>query len=425
MNPLRARFRALVAGLVVAAVSTVGTIREAAAEFLIGPGDEIKLSIMGLAASDVETVVGLDGTLDLVWLGRVHAADRTLDEVLQDVREMARGRIIKRYNQDGELGLIQLTDDDVFLEILEYRPVVVSGDVADPGEVVFRPGLTARRAMALAGGARSSLLSDVQMTDPVQIVRWQNEYARVALDHAVSLVRLWRIGAELDDNPEAPPPSQEQVAISADVLGDLIREQTRIMEVKRQNEEGDRAFLAEGLEKAQARLAILQQQREKQLELLASDEEEEERTRDLLEKGLAPATRLADIRRTTVLSGTRLLEIEQLLADAELDVTRLQRELNEYEEDRLAALLTDRETTYSEVLDTRLQMDLYAQNLSGTAGGLGELGMASDLHVSVLALRRSKGEDSRVELDLDSELQPGDTLIVKLEQPRGHSAGLN
>ncbi|NNK79043.1 MAG: hypothetical protein HKP40_10065 [Litoreibacter sp.] len=395
----------------------IGAIGAADADYLIGPGDALRLSIMGLGAEDVEATVELDGSLNLVWLGRVAVGGKTLEEVLTELRELARGEVIKRYSNEGELNLIQLTDDDLFLEIIEYRPIVVSGDVAEPGEIIFRPSLTARRAIAQAGGARSALLADVMVTDPIQIVRWQNEYSRAGLEHAVALVRLWRLGAEIDGNPDIEPPGLDQVTVNSDVLDNLIEDQRRIMTLNRQNEAGDRAYLSEALDQARSRIAILEQQRANAIDLLAADEAEETRLQGLLESGLTLAARMADIRRTTVLSATRLLDLEESLATAELEVTRLQRELDEYEEVRMSGLLEGREVVFSTVLDTRLQMNLYAQNLSGSSGSVGDLGFDTALDVSVEVLRRSAEREIQVPLGLDEALLPGDTLIVRVEQP--------
>lgn len=413
--PLKRGLRTFVFGLLVSVTSFGGGLHAATADWLIEPGDKIRLTVMGLPSSMVETVVEQDGSLDLIWLGKVMAVGKTTDELLQDVRQMTRGRVVKRYGQDGALNLIQLTEDDVFIELYEHRPVIISGDIANPGEIAFRPGLSARKAIALAGGARNSLLAGVTTTDPIQILRWQNDYARAALENAVARVQLWRITAEIDDNPDTALPDQSEFSIATDILSDLINEQTRVLSLRRKNEAGDRSFLAESLAKARDRIAIMEEQKTKQAELLAGDEAEEDRVRDLLDRGLAPATRMADVRRTTVLTASQLLNIEENLASTELEVTRLQRELDRFEEARLAALLDLREATYKKVLDSRLLMDLFEQNLSGSGTLQGEQ------NLSLTALRRSADKDIAVAVDMDTALLPGDTLIVSLAKPTGLS----
>lgn len=44
-----------------------------------------------------------------------------------------------------------VTPDQVMLANSEFRPVYLNGDVAKPGEQTFRPGMTVRQAVALAG----------------------------------------------------------------------------------------------------------------------------------------------------------------------------------------------------------------------------------------------------------------------------------
>lgn len=379
------------------------------ARLVLGPGDRMKVSMMGMPSSDIVAVIELDGSLNLGWLGRFSAAGKSVSELTEVLRDAAKGKVIKRYSAEGDVSLIRVDRDDVFLEVAEYRPVVVSGDVAIPGELAFRPGLTARGAIARAGGARGAFVAGIVETAPAQIVRWQNDYDQAALDQAVAATRLWRLDSEIEDDPDMSPPRPDQVAVDEALLKDLIAEQARIADINRQNDAAERDYLENALEKAHDRIAIMEQQREKAVELLEADEEEEKRIEQLLERGLTPATRMADIRRTTLLSATRLLDLDESLASVRLEIVRLQRTLDEYDDVRRARLLAQREGTFAQELDARRQMEILSNNLSMvSAGGASEAGLR------VSAIRNRAGVRETVEIDLDDALLPGDTLLVEM-----------
>lgn len=417
---IRRKLRDRLVVSLILATTTFSVVTEATAEILVGTGDTIRVAISGLPLSRTEARVDIDGYLNLAWFGRIKAADRSIPDILNDVQQMAAGRIIKRYTTEGVLSLIQLSAEDVYLEVIEYQSVIVSGDVARPGEMAFRLNLTARGAIAIAGGARSSFLTGVTVTDPAQIIRWQNEYSSAALDHAAALVRLWRTTAEIDLNYDAEAPGIDQVAVSSEVLGMLMNEQVLLMNSTRKNEDGDRLFLATSLEQVRKRSEILILQKEKQAEVFAFDEEDEARVQALFERGLVPVSQLTDIRRNTVLSATRLLDLEENLSRFDLDTIRLQRQLDEYEEVRLAALLFERVQVNKNVLDARLRMDLLLQNLSGISAEAGGTDVLTDLGVTVIVYRRTGGQLETFQLDLDSTIYPGDTLEITMEPPTAY-----
>jgi polysaccharide export outer membrane protein len=45
-----------------------------------------------------------------------------------------------------------LVDPKVYVNITEYRPFFVNGEVTKPGGYPYQPGLTVRKAISLAGG---------------------------------------------------------------------------------------------------------------------------------------------------------------------------------------------------------------------------------------------------------------------------------
>lgn len=416
---LLSRARHLGGRLVPSLLVALALAAPAQAEVRLGPGDTIRLTIQGLPGAEVDSTIGVDGKLPLVWPGPVQAADRTLDEVLADVRTMSEGRVYKRYTQEGLLKLFQLSKEDLALEVVGYRPVVVSGDVARPAEVVFRPGLTARSAIAVAGGVRSTLLAGLAVADPAQLMRWQNEYGQAALDHATALVRQWRVTAEIDKAEKPVPLDPSMVGVNREILSTLAGEQTRLMEIRRQRQERDRDYLRRVIDQARDRVRILTEQRANLTEQLAADEEEEARVRDLVDRSLVPAARLIEVRRNTVLSAGRLLELDAQLAAADLLVSQRQRELEVYDETLAADLLDLRDQLNVAVLAARLRMDQLAQNMAGSQEGESVTSLLTNTDATVRVFRKVDGKITASVIEIDSELEPGDTLEVELAEPVG------
>lgn len=107
-------------------------------EYQLGPGDKIRIITFG--EEDLSGEFELDGTgvFSLPLVGQINAQGLTLREL--------ETRITDRL-KDG-----YLRDPRVSVEVLNYRPYYIHGEVKDAGEYPFRNGLTVENAVATAGG---------------------------------------------------------------------------------------------------------------------------------------------------------------------------------------------------------------------------------------------------------------------------------
>ena len=149
---------------------------------------------------------------------------------------------------------------------------------------------------------------------------------------------------------------------------------------------------------------------------LAADEEEEARVVSLVDKGLAPGSRLADTRRTTVLSATRLLDVEEDLAATGLILTRLSRDQEQYEQERSLRLLQERLAASLEIRDASVRMDTISKYLAGASSEIGTESLISDIDYSVTIFRVVDGQLQTLPADKLTELLPGDSLEVSVQE---------
>ena len=89
--------------------------------------------------SDLSGVYQIDanGAISLPLIGTIQASGRTIQGLEQYIAE--------QYNQ-------YLRDPKVNLQITQYRPFFILGEVKQPGSYPFIPGMTTKNAVALAGG---------------------------------------------------------------------------------------------------------------------------------------------------------------------------------------------------------------------------------------------------------------------------------
>lgn len=405
--------KVLFAVILIGAILPFGT--PVAADVPLRPGDEVQLRVSSLPTLDITAQVNLNGTLNFAWMGSFTASERTVKDLELEIQASAVGKIVKQYNSDGVLFIIQLEGDEIYLIRGPYQPVIVSGDVARPGAVSFTPGITVRDAIAIAGGTQSGLLDGLLVTDPAQILRWQGDYGAAAIQHAEGVVELWRLNAEIDQDQNAPALAPASVRVSADVLDDLTLEQRRYFKIRQQTEAGERLFFTEALKKAEARIDILKLQQIQLNEALNSDEKDEARIADLVKRGLAPSARFSEVRRNTVQSATRLLDLEEILASAELEITRQHRERSKYEEQRLIDLLNLKRDAQSLIRVSAIRMDVLSQYLSGQSTDFGSDDLVALFNYDATLFRKMSNGVTTVYGDENTVLLPGDTVEISLQ----------
>ncbi|MDH5231357.1 MAG: polysaccharide export protein [Gammaproteobacteria bacterium] len=106
--------------------------------YKLDSGDKIQIFVFGEEDLTLETRVDNEGKISYPFLNEINVR-------LLTPRELE-GKII-----DGLKGRY-LVDPKVNITITEYRPFFVNGEVKNPGGYPYQPGLTLRKAVALAGG---------------------------------------------------------------------------------------------------------------------------------------------------------------------------------------------------------------------------------------------------------------------------------
>jgi len=117
------------------------SIRVAPAEdkgYALGAGDKIRITVYNEADLSGEFEVSGQGLLSVPLLGQVQVMGKTTGEV--------QAILTQKYGKDF------LVNPSVSIEVLNYRPFFIIGEVNRPGSYPYVNGMTIINAVALAGG---------------------------------------------------------------------------------------------------------------------------------------------------------------------------------------------------------------------------------------------------------------------------------
>lgn len=106
--------------------------------YRLGPGDEVAIRVYGEDDLTVQTRLGDSGVVNYPFLGEITAKGLTIAELEQLITKGLKGRY--------------LINPVVSASIVEYRPFFLNGEVNKPGAIPYQPGMTLRKAVAVAGG---------------------------------------------------------------------------------------------------------------------------------------------------------------------------------------------------------------------------------------------------------------------------------
>ena len=167
------------------------------AEYILGPGDAISISVFGDEQLTVTALIGPDGIISIPLAGSVRVSGRTVDEIRADI-----AHALSAY----------IKSPDVTVTVVEYRKVriVVVGEVAHPGIYEAPKGAGAVVAIAAAGGLTE--LADADSIVAMDGLTRAVDYSAVVEGRAVD--------APLGDGAVVHVPREVRQIL---VLGDVVK----------------------------------------------------------------------------------------------------------------------------------------------------------------------------------------------------------
>jgi polysaccharide export outer membrane protein len=126
------------AGLSVEASAQTPPSASSADNYVLGPNDRIRLKVYGESDITGEYEIGNTGQVSIPLAGHIKAAGSTTRQLEKAIASALAKGIVR--------------DPRVNVEVAQYRPYYILGEVKKSGEYPYRHGLTVLDAVASAGG---------------------------------------------------------------------------------------------------------------------------------------------------------------------------------------------------------------------------------------------------------------------------------
>lgn len=390
--------------LVIAALAlNITAVARAAEGYTLGPQDKLRVKVYEWRASQDKIVeweglndeftVAANGNVALPLVGEVIAVGKTPTDLAAAIGQ----RLQRRMN------LIQPPDTSV--EVIQYRPVYVVGDVTKPGDFPFRPGLTVLQAVSLAGGVlRTNELARDALTA-------QGDLASVALQRDGLIAKQARLKSEAagSDTVSFPPMLLERK--SAPQIAGLLDQEVSIFKTRAEAYRTQTNALRDLKSYLEKEVASLSAQMETETTQATLINKELDGVSSLVARGLAAAPRQYALERSKAeMQGGRLrLEASMLRAHQEIskaDISLL--ELKNKREGDIAVEIRDTDQKLQELKNRSKVTEGILSQMGSIVGG------PRRPEPTFTILRAGQPDATPVMASDATAVQPGDTIKVLL-----------
>jgi len=120
------------------AVAPTGNVEAQTGGYQLSAGDRVRVIVFGEEELSGEFELDSEGTFSMPLIGTVESESLTPRELEESIATLFLDGFLK--------------NPRISIEVLNYRPFYILGEVNDPGAYPYRAGMTILNAAALAGG---------------------------------------------------------------------------------------------------------------------------------------------------------------------------------------------------------------------------------------------------------------------------------
>ncbi|MGD9480776.1 polysaccharide biosynthesis/export family protein [Shinella sp. G-2] len=379
-----------------------------AEEYRLGVMDKLRIrvaewqtaegAIRDWSAVSGDYSIGADGALSLPFIGQLPADGRTPGELSVEIGK----------KMQVLFGLKDLPSASV--EIAEYRPVYLSGEVQTPGAYPYAPGLTVLKAVSFGGGLRRA--------DPGQrfardFLRSEGEAAVYVAERNRLLIRRARIAAEMSGAKDIAMPKELGTSDEARAILESEKALMASREKRLRLQLTALADLKSLLDNEIGSLGKKSETQTRQLELVQGDLSKMD---VLAEKGLAISSRRLALEQRTADLQAALLDIDTASLKAKQDINKASQDETNLQNDWDSQLAQELQNTEQELDTLALKLgtsrDLMSEALMQSADAANLKGGLSAANIGYSILRTVKGKTEQIRATETTPVLPGDVVKV-------------
>ena len=374
-------------------------------------GDTVEVVVAGHPDLRQKTTLNIDGEISVPLVGTVVAGDLTVTDLRAKLQQVMPGKPVRQRNADGKESTSFIDPSEISVQVVEYRPVYLNGDVSKPGEQIYRPGMTIRQAVAVAGGFD---VVKLRSNNPlVELAELRSDIASFASELAFNEAREKRLRSDLSGKGATAVKVTDGSGLQPGITRDTISLEVEQLATTLNDVENEKKYLRQQVAKAEERRRTLIDQQQKETEGLQADAEDLERVRELYGKGLAAAGRLTDVRRALLLSSTRALQTGAQALQSERDRDDNARKLQHLDDQRKIDNLKEREEVIVRVATLRAKLQSAKEKLVVVGNVRSQL-LTGSARPELTLVRSNRKQRIKSRVDEETELLPGDVVEIKI-----------
>ena len=383
------------------------------AEYSLEQGDKVELSVAGFPDLLYRLTIGPDGEVNFPIIGTVEAAGISVSELQSRVQKVLASKPFSRRGTNGGDVLTMLTPEQILVSVFEYRSIYLRGDIAKPGEEKFRPGMTVRQAVAIAGGydILRYRMNNPYLEAPDLRAEYEFLWAQFASNYALSR----RIDAELKGETVLDSKQLENSPVPAAALKSIVSLANDELKARDAAFQSECAFYEEAITKEEARLALLKTEHEQRGQGVKAEADEMERVRGLRDKGLVPNERVTDIRRASLSSQSQLVQVAAQFIQAERARDDLKLRLAQYKSQHRILLMRDLQAANVAVEAARTKLQAVGEKFVYVGMVKSQLTAGRGAQPTILIFRQGASGPEQISAGEDMQLAPGDVLEIALK----------
>jgi protein involved in polysaccharide export with SLBB domain len=413
---IKRRYNELAAALSLVAMLAALPTAAVAADYKLGVSDRVKIKIQEWPDLTGEYTITPDGAVSLPMIGDIDAVGLRLNEL---------GQQISNHLKQRSGGTDQVL---TAVEVVQYRPFAIMGDVQKPGQYPFRPGLTVLEAISMASGYYRPELGLVRLGRDVAIASGEINTQNIKLNRL--LVHEARLSAALSGREDFPLPSElSKLKDNPEILAVVESEQAALALTNKMKQHEHAAF--ESIKSLyQNEISSLQGQVQALSEEKESIGTQLNQLRSMATRGLALSPTLFALERSFAQVSNEQMSTQTAIVRANESITHSEQRITELQQERSRLDSKDLQQTRDLIAETRAKIEtatLLFHEAQTSAPAEARALLSQDGDRPRFAILRKDGETIRqIVADETTLVAPDDVIKVpSIRTPLNVSSSFN